>query len=400
MTKPIGPKCNLDCKYCFYLEKESLWQKGERYKMDRETLTTYIQNYISSQPSEEVTFAWQGGEPTLMGLDFFETVVKLQKEYSDGKTIRNTLQTNGTLIDHKWGAFFHKNQFLIGVSIDGPQKLHDFYRVNKSGSGSWINVLKGIEILKKHDVEWNTLTCVHQGNSNKPQDVYRFLRGIGSTFMQFIPIVERKADSLSKKWGLHLGTPAELNDKLDDDENSPLTPWSVKPKDYGAFLCSIFDRWVKNDVGRIFIQINDVTLGKYLGQPNGICIFEETCGGALALEHDGSVYSCDHYVYPSFKLGNIKDTSMADLVDSPEQIQFGRNKKDCLPRQCIECPVKPLCNGGCPKQRFLHDKFGNPGLNYLCEGYYHYFTHTHPYMQKMKELYQLGRPPSSIMGLL
>ncbi len=400
MTKPIGPICNLDCKYCFYLEKEKLWDKGERFKMSEETLETYIRGYIEAQPTDQITFAWQGGEPTLMGVDFFRKVVSLQKQYANGKTIDNAFQTNGTLLNDEWGQLLHEHNFLIGLSIDGPQKLHDAYRVGKTQKGSYDQVMRGLEYLKKHQVEWNSLTCVHRANSTRGEEVYRFLKGIGSKHMQFIPIVERKPNQASRDLGLDLASPVDPEMMKDDDPDSPVYPWSVKPRDYGTFLTSIFDRWVRKDVGRIYIQINDVTFAKWIGQPGGLCIFEETCGRALALEHDGKLYSCDHFVYPTHQLGNILEDNLTELVESAAQKKFGENKKSKLPQQCIECPVKPLCNGGCPKQRFIKDKYGNPGLHYLCEGYYHYFTHTAPYMQKMAELYKSGQPPAAIMQLV
>ena len=397
MTKPIGPKCNLDCKYCFYLEKESLWERGERYKMSLETLETYIRSYIEAQPNEQVSFAWQGGEPTLMGIEFFRKVVELQKTYANGKHIENAFQTNGTLLDDEWGHFFRENHFLVGLSIDGPQKMHDSYRINKRGQGTWDQVMRGLEILKKHQVDWNSLTCVHRGNSHKPLDVYRFLKGIGSRHLQFIPIVERKPNATAKQLGLTHATPAELDRLLSDEEASPVTSWSVKPGDYGRFLTAIFDRWIRKDVGKVFIQINEVTLGKYIDGRPGICIFEETCGDALALEHDGSLYACDHYVYPTHRLGDLNDKNLIDMVESSFQKDFGSAKRDKLPPQCIQCEVRSLCNGGCPKQRFLADREGNPGLNYLCEGYYHFFTHTRPHMQRIAQMLRYGYPATKIM---
>lgn len=397
MSKPIGPKCNLDCKYCFYLEKESLWAKNERYQMDLQLLEKYVKDYIEAQPNDHVNFAWQGGEPTLRGIDFFREVVAFQKKYANGKTIGNALQTNGTLLNDEWASFFMEEDFLIGLSIDGPKKLHDEYRVGKKGQGSWDQVMAGLEILKKHEVEWNSLTCVNRRNSKYPMEVYRFLRGIGSKHMQFIPIVERKPNSEARELNLSHATPAHLDRKLDNEEKCPVTPWSVKPSDHGSFLTSIFDRWVRKDVGRIFIQINEVTLSNWLGRPGGLCIFSETCGDALAMEHDGSFYSCDHFVYPEYKLGNIGENSIVEMLESGFQRKFGMDKRNMLPQQCLDCSVRSLCNGGCPKQRFLEDEHGNPGLNYLCEGYFHYFTHTAPYIEKIAALLNAGRPAADIM---
>lgn len=397
MAKPFGPKCNLDCKYCFYLEKERLWRKGEVYRMSSELLDVYVRKYIESQPGEIVTFAWQGGEPTLPGISFYEKVVKLQEKYANGKNICNTLQTNGTLLNEDWVRFFRDQQFLIGLSIDGPERLHDTYRQTKNGEGTWAQVMKAVCLLVKHDVQWNSLTCVHQMNIHKPLEVYRFLRGIGSKYMQFIPVVERMPNQQATEWGLSLGSPIDPKQESEFDNQSNVTKWSVKPGDYGKFLTKIFDRWVRLDVGKIFIQINDVTLGKWLNQPHGLCIFDETCGQALAMEHDGSVYSCDHYVYPSHKIGYIGNDNFSDLLETPFQSKFGKDKKDSLPKQCLECSVRKFCNGGCPKQRFVKDKYGNTGLNYLCEDYFHYFTYTIPSMYRMATLFRNGFAPSEIM---
>jgi uncharacterized protein len=399
MVKPIGPKCNLDCQYCFYLEKEMLFGDGERWKMDDAVLESYVKRYIEAQPTRQVTFAWQGGEPTLCGVEFFEKVVRWQKQYGQGRDIENAFQTNATLLDDEWGAFFKRENFLIGVSIDGPADLHDAYRVTRSGKGTHEEVMRGIEVLKRHKVEFNTLTCVNRANQNKGPEVYAFLKGIGSRYMQFIPIVERLPDEEAKRLGLWHSTPPKFAEE-DDNFDAPVTEWSVQPKAYGRFMWSIFKRWVQHDVGKIYVQLFDVALGKWTGTPGGLCIFSEECGRALALEHDGSLYSCDHYVYPDYKVGNIKEQSMASMVDSAFQKGFGKAKKSTLPKYCRECEVRFTCNGGCPKQRFLVTPDDEKGLNYLCSGYRFVFNKMDPYMRAMADLLQERQPPALVMRMI
>jgi uncharacterized protein len=395
MTKPIGPLCNLDCKYCFYLEKEKLFPANENFKMTDEVLENYIRQYIEAQDVPEIHFAWQGGEPTLLGVDFFRKVVALQKKYAAGKTIFNALQTNGTLLDDRWGAFLAENRFLVGLSLDGPAKLHDTYRVDKRGGASYARVIAGLRILKKHNVEFNTLTVVNRVNARKPLEVYRFLRDIGSGFLQFIPLVERLADAEAIRLGLDLATPPRVDEE--GEKRLPVTDWSVEPRQYGEFLCTIFDEWVRHDVGRVFVQIFDVTLGNTVGQRGGLCVFSEKCGTALALEHNGDVFSCDHYVYPRFKLGNVLHQSLGDMVGSPAQRRFGSDKADTLPQYCRRCEVRHLCHGECPKHRFIRTPDGEPGLNYLCAAYKRFFTHTQPAMRRMGALLDAGRAPAEIM---
>lgn len=393
MTKPIGPICQLDCRYCFYLEKEALYPGNERFRMSEETLRRYIHSYIEAQPGPEIHFAWQGGEPTLLGVDFFRRVVALQEESSDGRPIHNAFQTNGVLLDESWATFLAEHRFLVGVSIDGPEALHDAYRVDKQGRGTHARVMAGIQVLRKHRVEFNTLTCVHRGNAHKPLDVYRFLRGIGSTHLQFIPIVERKAGGAAQRLGLDLAVPPGSAEAAAEAE-SPVTPWSVKPGAYGAFLCAVFDRWAAHDVGRVFIQDFESALGQWLGLPAAVCIHNPTCGRALALEHDGSVYACDHFVYPEYKLGHIAEQSLAALADSDAARRFGEAKRDTLPLQCRECPVRFACHGGCPKHRFTKTRTGEPGLNYLCAAYYQFYTHIDPTLRAMAACLRAGRHPS------
>jgi uncharacterized protein len=393
LAKPIGPICNLDCKYCFYLEKENLYpgkQGKESWAMADDVLQTYVREYIGAQDSPVVSFAWQGGEPTLLGVDFFRKVVELQKRYSNGKRIDNGFQTNGVLLDERWSEFLAENQFLVGISIDGPQALHDRYRVDKGGQPTFDHVVRGIGYLKKHDVEFNTLTAVQHHNSHYPLDVYRFLREAGSGFMQFIPIVERVAEVPSPD-GLVLISP-------DSRAVARVSEWSVEPLQYGRFLCAIFDEWVRHDVGKVFVQLFDVALESWMGLEPGLCVFRQTCGGALAIEHNGDVYSCDHYVYPENRLGNILENPLRAMVDSSQQRKFGSDKLNSLPRYCRECDVRFACNGECPKHRFIKTPEGEAGLNYLCTGYKLFFHHIDPYMRFMAEELRHQRPPANVMA--
>jgi uncharacterized protein len=392
MTKPIGPICNLDCKYCFYLEKEKLYPGTKTWAMPDEVLEQYVQQYISTQPGDEIHFAWQGGEPTLLGLDFFRRIVELQQRHAGGKTIANALQTNGVLIDEAWGEFLAEHRFLVGVSIDGPRDLHDFYRVDKGQAPTFDRVMRGIAKLKQHNVDFNTLTVVHRRNSQHPIEVYRFLKEIGSGFIQFIPIVERRAENGGGD-GLVLIKPSF-------GDAAEVTEWSVEPEAYGRFLSRIFDQWVKKDVGRVFVQLFDVALESWMGMDASLCVFKKTCGSALAMEHTGDLYSCDHFVYPENKLGNIMETALDNLVDSPQQKAFGQAKSESLPRMCRTCEVRFACNGECPKHRFLTTPDGEPGLNYLCAGYKHFFKHIDPYMQFMAGELRAERPPANIMRFL
>lgn len=392
MTKPTGPICNLDCKYCFYLEKENLYPGSRTWAMSPEMLERFIRQYIEAQPTQTVSFAWQGGEPTLLGVDFFRNVVELQNKYADGRTIHNALQTNGTLIDERWGEFLAEHRFLVGLSIDGPRALHDFYRVDKGGAATFDRVVRGLGQLKKHKVEFNTLTVVNRHNSAFPIEVYNFLKGIGSGFIQFIPAVERAA-SAPRPDGLVLIQPS-FGGKAE------VTDWSVEPRAYGEFLTRIFDEWIRRDVGRVFVQQFDVALESWMGLEASLCIFSKTCGSALAMEHTGDVYSCDHFVYPEYKLGNIAQTSLEHMVSSPDQQAFGNDKSDSLPRMCRDCSVRFACNGECPKHRFLTTPGGEPGLNYLCAGYKHFFHHIDPFMSFMANELKAGRPPANVMRML
>jgi len=391
MAKPIGPICNLDCSYCFYLEKENIYQSESKWAMPENVLENYIKQYIETQSVNEITFAWQGGEPTLLGLDYFKKVVKYQKQYSNGKIIHNSFQTNGVLLNDNWCRFFVENNFLIGLSIDGPEEIHNKYRVTKSGKPSFNKAMKGLRFLKKHNVQFNTLTCVQRDNSYKSLEVYNFLKEIGSGYIQFIPIVERIADN-TDSGELKLISP-------EYDKEAIVSEWSVEPLQYANFLNVIFDDWVKQDVGKVFIQIFDIALEAWFGYNPSLCIFSEECGNAMAIEHNGDLYSCDHYVYPENKLGNIMEESMRKLVDSEKQIKFGEDKKDTLPQYCKDCKYLFACNGECPKHRFTKTPSGEEGLSYLCAGYKHFFSHIDPLMKFMANELKSERPPANVMRI-
>lgn len=367
LAKPAGPACNLRCRYCFYLGKKDLVGRAQATRMDDDTLEVFVREYIRAQDTPEVTFGWQGGEPTLRGLAFFRTAVALQRRYGEGRKISNVFQTNGTLIDAEWADFLAANDFLVGISIDAPADLHDTHRVDALGSGSLVQVLQGLEQLRAHRVEFNTLTVVSRANARHPLKVYRFLKDLGSRYIQFIPLVER-------------------GDRA-----------SVSPVAYGDFLVRVFEEWVQADVGSVFVQTFDAALGHWLGEGGGLCVFAQTCGRQVIVEHDGSVYACDHYVDPQHRLGNLHSSSFAEMLDSDAQRRFGDAKRDTLPRQCRECEFRFACNGGCPKHRFLQGADGEPGLNYLCAGYRRFLGAVHPYMHVMAKLLRQGRPAAEIM---
>jgi uncharacterized protein len=416
LTKPTGPICNLDCKYCFYLEKEKLYPGENQWRMSDAVLEEYVRQYIHSQPAPEINFAWQGGEPTLLGAEFFRKAVALQKKYSAGKTISNAIQTNGTLLDDECCEFLAANQFLVGLSIDGPRELHDKYRVDKRQQPTFDKVMRGLELLKKYKIEFNTLTVVNRANSQQPLEVYRFLKSIGSEFLQFIPLVERAAPEQLKSLGYDFAEPPELKAMSDETKipsprpsprlggaresesaSGQVTAWSVEAEQYGNFLCAIFNEWVRKDVGKLFVQLFDVALGNWMGLGSSLCVFAEKCGAAMAIEHNGDVYSCDHYVYPHYKLGNVMNQSLGAMVNSPEQIKFGNDKFDALPKFCRECDVRFACNGECPKHRFIQTPDGESGLNYLCAAYKKFFRHIDPQMRTMAWLLTNDRAPAEIM---
>jgi uncharacterized protein len=377
LAKPTGAACNLDCKYCFFLSKERLYPNSD-FRMSDEVLEAYLRQYLSSQPGPEINVAWQGGEPTLMGIEFFRRSIEIERRYTrPGTSILNTIQTNGVLLDDEWCAFFKDNRFLVGLSLDGPREMHDAYRVDKSGAPSFDKVMRGLSLLQKHGVEFNLLTTVHAKNADRPLAVYRFLRDeAGARFIQFIPIVEQNSSG-------HKG--------------NLVTDRSVSAEQFGRFLIAIFDDWLRRDVGHVFVQMFDVALAAWAGEPPSLCVFSPTCGGALALEHNGDLYSCDHFVEPKHRLGNIRRLPMADMAASEAQRGFGQSKLDSLPRYCQKCSVRFACHGGCPKDRFIRTPGGEPNLNYLCAGYKAFFLHVDGPMRQMTALLRAGRAPAEVM---
>jgi uncharacterized protein len=382
LAKPTGAMCNLECKYCFFLPKAALYP-GSHFRMTDALLESYMRQYIESQRVPEVSIAWQGGEPTLMGLDFFRRSIVYQKKHQKpNTTIQNALQTNGVLLDDAWCEFFRQHNFLIGLSLDGPRKLHDAYRVDKGGQPTFDRVMRGLRYLQKHRVEFNILATVHAANADHPLEVYRFLRDeAGVEFMQFIPIVER-------------------HHELGSRQTSAVTRRSVRAEQYGRFMSTIFDHWVRRDVGSVYVQLFDVTLAAWAGTPPSLCLFSPTCGNALALEHNGDLYACDHFVEPGYFLGNITDSPMDTLVASDKQRQFGLDKRGTLPRTCRECEVRFVCHGGCPKDRFIDTPDGEAGLNYLCRGYKAFFNHVDQPMRIMVALLRQNRTPAEIVQIL
>lgn len=390
MLKPAGAHCNLACKYCYYLEKNKLYPTAQRHLMSDEMLEQFTREYIEAQTMNQVLFTWHGGEPLLRSIDFYRKALSLQQKYAGGRRIDNVIQTNGTLLTDEWCEFFAQNHWLVGISIDGPQPDHDHYRLTAAGKPSWKKVMQGIKLLKKHGVEWNAMAVVNAYNANHPLEFYRFFKENGCQFLQFTPIVERLTRHEDGR------TLASLADK---DEIS-LSEASVAPEQWGYFLCAIFDEWVRKDVGKIFVEIFDCTLANWMGISPGICAYSKECGHAGVMEHNGDVYSCDHFVFPEYKLGNIRDLSLIDLLYGEQQQEFSRLKHSSLPRQCKECDMKFACHGECPKNRFMKDKYGDSGLNYLCPGYYHYYQHVAPYMDYMKQELMSQRPPSNIMKVV
>ena len=388
MLKPVGSKCNLDCDYCYYLEKAHLFPQKNKQVMSEELLERFIQQYIVSQTMPQIMFTWHGGETLMRPVSFYKKAVELQKKYAGGREIDNSIQTNGTLLTDEWCVFFKENNFLVGISVDGPRDFHDAYRRDKRGRPSFHRVMRGIELLKKHDVAFNCLAVVNDYNVDYPLAFYRFFKEIGCQYVQFTPIVERLHTNKST---LKLATAHEEESEVE------LAPFSVPAEKWGYFLCTLFDEWIKEDVGKIFIQLFDSTLANWMGVQPGICTMAKTCGHAGVMEFNGDVYACDHYVFPQYRLGNINSTPLAAMMYSEEQLKFGNDKFDALPQQCHECDMLFTCYGECPKNRFIIDKYGNSGLNYLCKGYYKYYHHVAPYMDFMKKELLAQRPPANVM---
>lgn len=386
MTKPVGAVCNLACAYCYYLEKANLYKDTSKHVMSDELLEKFIREYIGSQTMHEVLFTWHGGETLMRPLSFYRKVVELQRQYAGGHAIDNCIQTNGTLLTDEWCEFFKENNWLVGISIDGTQEFHDEYRKNRSGRPSFAKVMQGIRLLNKHGVEWNAMAVVNDYNADYPLEFYHFFKEIGCRYIQFAPIVER----LSKhEDGRYLATPLQPGEQLAD--------FSVSPEQWGNFLCTLFDEWVRNDVGQIFIQLFDSTLANWVGEQPGVCSMAKTCGHAGVMEFNGDVYACDHYVFPEFKLGNIYQQTLVEMMYSERQMEFGQMKQKSLPSQCRACEFLFACNGECPKNRFATTASGEPGLNYLCKGYHRFFKHVAPYMDYMKKELLAERAPANIM---
>ena len=381
MIKPVGSLCNLRCRYCYYLDKADIYG-GKEPRMTCEMLETFIREYIAANDVPEVLFNWHGGEPLLMGLDFYRKAIQLQEKYASGKRIRNALQTNATLVTAEWADFFRENGFLIGVSLDGPRDVHDCYRAGKGGGSTFDRVVKGMSELYKAGVQYNVMATVNRQCEGRGLEIYQFLKSVGTRFIQFMPVLEHVKDG-------RIVSP--------DVEGTRIAPWSVSAEGFGRFLCDIFDYWVRHDVGRVFVNQFDSTLALWCGVQPGICTFAETCGGNTVIEHNGDLYPCDHFVYEKYRLGNVLETDLRTLMASEKQIRFGIDKRNGLPKKCVTCRWYFACHGECPKHRFNRTDSGEPGLNALCDGYNMFFSHVAPYMERMKQLLSEGRPPADIM---
>jgi len=386
LAKPVGASCNLRCKYCYYLEKSHLYRNAPARVMSDELLERFVQEYIQAQTMSQVLFTWHGGEPLMRPLSFYRKAVALQEKYAFGRQIDNTIQTNGTLLTDEWCEFFKEHNWLVGISIDGPQEFHDEYRRTASNKPSWQKVMRGIRLLRKHGVEWNAMAVVNDFNAGYPLEFYHFFKEMGAKYIQFAPVVERMA---AHSDGRHLATLV--------DQECPVADFSVSPAQWGDFLCAIFDEWVRHDVGQTYVEIFDCTLANWVGERPGICVYAKECGHAGVMEFNGDVYSCDHFVFPEYKLGNIRDRTLVEMLYGEQQRQFSCLKHASLPKQCKECEWEFACHGECPKNRFVNDRYGNPGLNYLCSGYRHFYEHVAPYMDFMKKEFMNQRPPANVM---
>jgi uncharacterized protein len=394
VAKPMGPVCNLACEYCFYLEKKVLFGPNENFRMSDEVLSAFVSRYITSQPTPVVEFVWQGGEPTLAGLDFFKQVVREQKPYTKEKTIKNALQTNGTLLTDEWCAFLKKNNFMVGISLDGPKDIHDTYRRDRAGHPTFDAVMRGLKLLQKHGVEYNVLACVARETAKRPLEVYSFFKSEGIKFIQFAPVIERLPDETSIRSGLRLAGPAALKE---EEQQVQVTDWTVLPEEYADFLIRVYEDWVRHDVGKVFVMNFEWALNAWIGNPSPVCIHAQQCGRAVVIEHNGDVYACDHFVYQPYKLGNIVNDTLTGMVEKSLQTGFGIMKETALPPWCRDCDVLKACRGGCPKHRFLKSPPGEPGLHYLCEGYRKYFLHIRKYLKAITTLLENGLPASHVM---
>ena len=387
MLKPVGAACNLRCHYCYYLEKACFYKDSSKRVLSEEMLDQFTKEYIEAQTMNDVLFTWHGGEPLMRPLSFYRKALELQKKYGRGRNISNVIQTNGTLLTDEWCRFLHENNWLVGVSIDGPQEFHDEYRRTASGGPSWAKVMRGIQLLNKHHVEWNAMAVVNDFNADYPLDFYHFFKEMGCRFIQITPVVERMVNHAD---GRHLAT-------LTDDATAPVTDFSVTPEQWGRFLCAIFDEWMRNDVGQTYVELFDCILANWVGVTPGICVYAKECGHAGIMEFNGDVYSCDHFVFPEYRLGNIRKKTITEMLYGEQQQQFSRLKSQSLPKECKKCEWEFACHGECPRTRFIKDVYGNPGKNYLCEGYRMFFRHIAPYMDFMKKEYMNQRPPSNVM---
>lgn len=387
MLKPVGAHCNMACDYCYYLEKSKLYAQVPRHVMSEELLERFTKEYIESQTMNQVLFTWHGGETMMRPVSFYRKAIEFQKRYANGRQIDNVIQTNGTLLTDEWCEFLKENRWLVGISIDGPQEFHDEYRRTRTGKPTWAKVMRGIKLLKKHGVEWNGMAVVNDFNADYPLEFYNFFKENGCTYLQFAPIVERLVEHAD---GRHLA-------HLKDGADAPLADFSITAEQWGTFLCSIFDEWVRHDVGKTYVQLFDATLANWVGVAPGVCILAKECGHAGVMEFNGDIYSCDHFVFPEYKLGNIYQQSIIEMLYGEQQSRFSMLKHQSLPRQCKECEFEFACHGECPKNRFINDRYGNAGLNYLCKGYLKYFRHVAPYMDFMKKEYQNQRPPANVM---
>lgn len=375
MTKPAGAHCNLACDYCYYLEKQKLYQNGEKHVMSDQLTEVFVREYIQSQFGREVNFTWHGGEPMIRPLSYYKKVVRWQRQYAEGKTILNCLQTNGTLLTPEWCRFLHDEGWLVGISIDGPQNMHDAYRMKRNGAPTWEKVMQGIEMLDRYEVEWNAMAVVNDITAARPLDFYRFFRDeLECRYLQFTPVVERIHRHQD---GRHLA-------HVMDGEEYAVAPFSVTPEAWGEFLCTMFDEWYRNDVGEMFVQTFEATLANWAGVTPGVCSLSDWCGHAAVMEHNGDIYCCDHFVFPEYYLGNIRNRGILDMLNSEKQMAFADMKTKGLPAQCHKCQWQFACHGECPRNRFVKTKDGEPGLNYLCEGYRRYFEHVAPYMEELK----------------
>lgn len=394
MAKPAGPNCNLRCVYCFYREKKIFFDENNDFLMSDEILEAYTREYIKSQPIPSIVFDWQGGEPTLLGINFFQRALDFQKKYNTGKQILNTLQTNGMILDDDWCAFLSRNKFLVGLSMDGPESVHDACRVDMDGKPTCSRVLHALKLLQNHGVEVNILATVNSQSSRHPLEVYRFFRQHGVQFIQFIPIVEREADSESENLGISLATPPSLTH---EEKSTSVTPWSVEPEYYGEFLIRVFEEWIRNDVGKIFVMNFEWSLGAWAGVGPGVCYLALRCGQNLIVEHNGDIFPCDHFMYPAYRLGNIRDGGLRKMIDTKKQTAFGALKETTLPEYCRGCHFLFACRGGCPKHRFTKSPDGEPGLNYLCPGLKKFYHFVNPSMKRMVEFIHTGIPMQKIM---